>query len=348
MRNLDNFRFVATPPGPSELVARSARILADEIASRTDRNLAVVENPPSDAAGFVLGTVEAPGHLQGLWSSSDLNLGTDAKDAYRIRTTGSGDGETIGVLGNSPRAVLFGVGRVLRQMHMTKSRWTGPDSISIDAVPDYSLIGHQLGYRDKTNSYCAWDEAQFRRYILDLALFGTNAIEVIPPRTDDLDNSPHFPIPHLDMLEVQSRICDELDMDVWIWFPVMQADYTDEAQIEGECEFWDEVLSRMPRLNHVFVPGGDPGHTRAPVLMDLLERLSKVWPSTTKGLASGFPRRGSTTRTCPTSSTTWRSAARTGWAESCTVPGSTSRWANSARWFRTATQSATTRTSPTR
>ena len=89
-----------------------------------------------------------------------------------------------------------------------------------------SLIGHQLGYRDKTNSYCAWDEAQFRRYILDLALFGTNAIEVIPPRTDDLDNSPHFPIPHLDMLEVQSRICDELDMDVWIWFPVMQADYT--------------------------------------------------------------------------------------------------------------------------
>ena len=101
MRNLDNFRFVATPPGPSELVARSARILADEIASRTDRNLAVVDNPPSDAAGFVLGTVEAPGHLQGLWSSSDLNLGTDAKDAYRIRTTGSGEGETIGVLGNS-------------------------------------------------------------------------------------------------------------------------------------------------------------------------------------------------------------------------------------------------------
>ena len=276
MRNLDHFRFVATPHEPTERVARSARILADEIASRTGRNLAVVDSPPSGAAGFVLGTTNNPGHLHGLWSDSELDLGTEAKDAYRIRTTGSGDRETVGILGNSARAVLFGVGRVLRQMHMTKSSWTGPDTISADAVPDYSLIGHQLGYRDKTNSYCAWDETQFRRYILDLALFGTNAIEVIPPRTDDLDNSPHFPIPHLDMLGVQSRICDELDMDVWIWFPVMQADYTDEAQIEGECEFWDEVLASMPRLNHVFVPGGDPGHTRAPVLMDLLERLSKV------------------------------------------------------------------------
>ena len=243
MRNLDHFRFVATPHEPTELVARSARILADEIASRTGKSLSVVDNLPSGAASFVLGTVETPGHLHGLWSDSDLDLGTASKDAYRIRTTGSGDRETVGILGNSERAVLFGAGRVLRQMHMTKSSWTGPTSITVDAVPDYSLIGHQLGYRDKTNSYCAWDETQFRRYILDLALFGTNAIEVIPPRTDDLDNSPHFPIPHLDMLEVQSRICDELDMDVWIWFPVMQADYTDEAQIEGECEFWDEVLS---------------------------------------------------------------------------------------------------------
>ena len=30
-------------------------------------------------------------------------------------------------------------------------------------------------------------------YIRDLAVFGANAIELIPPRSDDAADSPHFP-----------------------------------------------------------------------------------------------------------------------------------------------------------
>ena len=74
---------------------------------------------------------KSPGHLQGLWSSSDLNLGTDAKDAYRIRTTGSGDGEIIGILGNSPRR---------------RAVWRGPRAAP-DAHDEVSLdwTGQHLG-----------------------------------------------------------------------------------------------------------------------------------------------------------------------------------------------------------
>jgi hypothetical protein len=39
-----------------------------------------------------------------------------------------------------------------------------------------------------------WDQ-----YFRDLAIFGTNAIELISPRSDDADDSPHFPLPKMQM-----------------------------------------------------------------------------------------------------------------------------------------------------
>ena len=72
-------------------------------------------------------------------------------------------------------------------------------------APEYPLRGHQLGYRPKTNSYDAWDLAQWEQYIRDLAVFGTNAIELIPPRSDDDADSPHFPLPPMEMMVGMSR-----------------------------------------------------------------------------------------------------------------------------------------------
>ena len=68
-----------------------------------------------------------------------------------------------------------------------------PERLNLASAPKYPLRGHQLGYRPKTNSYDAWDLPQWERYIRELALFGTNAIELIPPRSDDDADSPHFP-----------------------------------------------------------------------------------------------------------------------------------------------------------
>ena len=65
---------------------------------------------------------------------------------------------------------------------------TVPDGINVTTAPKIALRGHQLGYRPKTNSYDAWDIAQWDQYIRELALFGANSIELIPPRSDDADN----------------------------------------------------------------------------------------------------------------------------------------------------------------
>ena len=120
-------------------------------------------------------------------------------------------GAGVSILGNDPRGVLFGAGCLLRRLEMTRGQ-RDPCQVQLDMItaPKYALRGHQLGYRDKTNAYDAWDLPDWDQYIRELAIFGTNAIELIPPRSDDRLDSVHFPLPPLEMMEGMSRIADRL------------------------------------------------------------------------------------------------------------------------------------------
>src|SRR5881227_3759689 len=158
---------------------------------------------------------------------------------------------------------------------MRRDSVTLPGALNVTTAPRYSLRGHQLGYRPKTNSYDGWDLPQWDQYIRDLAIFGTNAIELIPPRSDDAADSPHFPLPPMRMMTEMSRIANDYGLDVWIWYPAMDKDYSDLKTVEFALKEWGEVFRRLPRIDAVFVPGGDPGHTRPVVLMDLLAKQTE-------------------------------------------------------------------------
>ena len=69
-----------------------------------------------------------------------------------------------------------------------------------------------------------WD-----RYIRELAMFGANAVEVIPPVSDDEPDSDHFPLLQIDMLREVSAIADRYDIDLWVWFPALESDYGEEG-----------------------------------------------------------------------------------------------------------------------
>jgi hypothetical protein len=112
----------------------------------------------------------------------------------------------------------------------------------------------------------------WEQYIRDLAVFGTNAIELIPPRSDDAADSPHFPLPQIDMMAEMSRIANEYGQDVWIWYPALDQDYGDPKQVELAITEWAEVFKKLPSIDAIFVPGGDPGHTQPKHLMAMLER----------------------------------------------------------------------------
>ena len=240
---------IVVAPNAALPVRTAARMLTEEIARRTQVRLAVAAQ--TGGAAIRLET-----------------SGAGPADGFHI-TSGAGG---ITITGNDARGTLFGAGWLLRHLRMERQVVEAPDGIAANEAPRYGLRGHQLGYRPKVNTYDGWTPAQFEQYIRDLAVFGTNAIELIPPRSDDNDDSPHFVLPKIEMMEEVSRIANEYGVDVWIWYPAMDRDYSDPATVEFALKEWGEVFRRLPRIDAVFVPGGDPGHTQPKYLMALLEK----------------------------------------------------------------------------
>jgi hypothetical protein len=179
------------------------------------------------------------------------------------------------IAGNDERGVLFGVGRLLRELRMERGQVSVKDDLKIATAPKYALRGHQLGYRPKCNSYDAWDLPVWEQYFRDLAVFGCNAIELIPPRSDDDADSPHFPRPPMQMMQGMSRLADDYGLDVWVWYPAMDKNYASSRTVKSALREWGEVFARLKRIDAVFVPGGDPGHTQPKVLMALLEKQTE-------------------------------------------------------------------------
>ena len=198
----------------------------------------------------------------------------DGPEGYRIEVDPKVPG--VIVVGNDDRGLLFGAGRLLRALRAEQGRILVSDTFQAASVPKLRIRGHQLGYRPKTNAYDGWDEAQWVRYIDELAVFGTNAIELVPPRTDDDADSPHFPLPPLEMMVKMSRTCRELGLDVWVWFPVMDPVDANPAKVEPLLKEWDGVFRKLHRLDAVFVPGGDPGHIAPGPLFAFLEKATEV------------------------------------------------------------------------
>ena len=86
------------------------------------------------------------------------------------------------------RGVLFGAGYLLRHLHMRRQMLELESSLDVTTAPQMPVRGHQLGYRPKTNAYDAWSVPMWDQYIRELAIFGTNTAELIPPRSDDADD----------------------------------------------------------------------------------------------------------------------------------------------------------------
>tara|TARA_R110002050_G_scaffold228457_3_gene364080 strand:- start:14657 stop:17101 length:2445 start_codon:yes stop_codon:yes gene_type:complete len=180
------------------------------------------------------------------------------------------------VVGNDARGVLYGVGKLLRKLEMSQRQILLPSDLNMATSPAFPIRGHQLGYRPKTNSYDAFSVEQFDEYIRDLVVFGANSIEIMPPRTDDDFTSVHMKIPAIEMIVEQSKICDKYGMDVWIWYPNMGSDYTSPDSLKLEIEERRKVFKAVPRLDALFVPGGDPGDLEPDELFNWLEKEAAV------------------------------------------------------------------------
>jgi hypothetical protein len=243
---------IAAPAPFSKQESKAIEMLRDEVEKRT--------------------LIRFPVGNQGEGLAITISRVRGLAEGYSLKTS---DGR-VSLAVNDARGMLFGIGRLLREMHMRRGRITISDDLNISTSPRYALRGHQLGYRPKTNSYDGWSVALWEQYIRDLAVFGTNAAELIPPRSDDARDSPLFPLPPMQMMVEMSRLLDEYGLDVWIWYPALDKDYSDPKTVEFALNEWGEVFQKLPRIDAVFVPGGDPGHTQPKFLMALLEKQTQV------------------------------------------------------------------------
>jgi hypothetical protein len=273
---------IVTPPGTSGPEKKAVAMLQDEVEKRTQLRLRCTEKWPSgDASGGPPTAVIAVGQakaLPGLFPSpaGKYKSPRPLPEGYQIEVDASKAAPVVSVSGNDPRGVLFGIGHLLRTLRMEKHKIVLPADFKVSTAPRYSLRGHQLGYRPKTNSFDGWDLAQWEQYIRDMAVFGTNAVELIPPRSDDDADSPHFPLPPMEMMVGMSKLCADYGLDVWIWYPAMDRNYADPKTVAFALQEWGEVFKKLPRIDAIFVPGGDPGHTAPRHLMALLEKQTEV------------------------------------------------------------------------
>lgn len=277
---------------------KAAQMLVEEIEKRTRIRLKTTQvwptgNEPVIAVAANVGSPTRsplPGGLRGPSVGGLKSAATP--EGYTVRVEKKAQ-PVVWVRGNDPRGTVFGAGFLLRNLRMERDKLTVSETLDATEVPKTALRGHQLGYRPKPNSYDGWDLRQWEQYIRDLAVWGTNAIELLPPRTDDAPDSPHFPLPPMETMVGMARIAADYGLAVWVWYPAIDEDYTKPETVANALAEWGGVLSKLPRLDGILVPCGDPGHTPPEVLFPMLEKqaaqLKKWHPKTTWWVApQGF------------------------------------------------------------
>lgn len=131
---------VVHPEGMTPTERKAVDLLVDEVAKRTRLRWQTTTVMPTKGAVIAIRRASEP-------------VGAGAREGFRLHLTKEGERVIVSVLGNDERGVLFGVGRLLRWLRMSRDRMRLPSPLDIVTAPQYPLRGHQLGYRPKTNSY---------------------------------------------------------------------------------------------------------------------------------------------------------------------------------------------------
>ncbi len=263
--------------------AKTVDMLLDEIEVRSGvRPAQRTSMPSARTPAIVLGVT---GAVPGGAVSAPSGAAVPAKmEGYAIWVdVNRRAAPTVYLVGHDARGMLFAVGRLLRLLRLSPGRIALDPNVRIATAPQYPIRGHQLGYRHTANSYDAWDVRRYEQYVRDLILFGANSIELI----SSSGRSNEGPVMRLTQREMNPKLIELIHsygLDVWIWEP-LEGDVRKPAVAERALKDRLAFYKKCATIDHVMVPGGDPGRTTPKVLMPWLERHAKV-------LRQVFPKAG--------------------------------------------------------
>lgn len=262
-----------------EVERTAVRVLVEEVEKRTGVRWNVATEWPEAGAVIVATSGLDGGGALGEHATAAVREGASRlkPEGFALIAEGTAERPVAWIAGKDGRGVLFGVGKLLRTAAMGRGRVALESGTRIVTSPAYPIRGHQLGYRNRANSWDAWDVGQFEQYIRELALFGSNCVENIPFQDDT--PGPLMRVPRAEMNVRMSEICQRYDQDYWLWVPA-DFDLKDEAKRREALRANEELYRACPRLDAIFVPGGDPGDNDPALVMPFLEELAALLAET--------------------------------------------------------------------
>ncbi len=204
---------------------------------------------------------------------------TLSEDEYEILCSEN----EITVSASGIRGFIFGIGHILRKSVLTDNTLSLIEDISGRYSPEKKIRGHQVGYRQTSNTYEAWDLEEYRRCYLDMMYFGTNTCEHIPYEGGHSDRSPIMRRDEQELLCLTSEQAKAYGMAVSVWYPNC------EATLEEGERNREKLFSEAKHLDYIFPPGGDPGSLspeelfeRCKSYREILRKYhpsAEMWPS---------------------------------------------------------------------
>jgi len=252
---------------------KAAKVLVEEVATRTGLRWVIAEKAPRGVAVITLSAKGAEPETAPRYD------GKDPTEAFTLQAKRRRGSPAVSIEADLPHALFFGVGALLAKADWTQGRFSIPEGLQHTVRPAFPLRGHQLGYRAAANSWDAWDIPQFEQHIRELTFFGTNAIENIP--FQDERKSSHFKVARRDMNRAMSEICAEYGLQYWLWTPAT-IDLKDHEKRAEHLREHEQLYADCPRIDGIFFPGGDPGDNPPdlvlPFLAEVGDRLLRAHP----------------------------------------------------------------------
>lgn len=248
------------------------KLLLKEVEQRTDIQLPGTGEWDNNTPVISL-ALASQGELLGrkVPAVKKINGSEPKAEGFSVVLEESSGTAILWLIGNDERGLLYAVGRFLRTARFSSKKILFDKHNEISTSPAYSIRGHQLGFRNTNNTCDSWTVEQYEKYIRELVIFGCNSIENIP--FEDKTPGPNVKVSWEKMNTEMSKICENYNLDYWVWTPVT-VDLSDSQQFESEVLKHAEYYKKTPRLNGIFVPGGDPGHNHPKYVMPFLKAIS--------------------------------------------------------------------------
>jgi hypothetical protein len=184
-------------------------VLAEEIARRSGVRWSIVNEQ-----------VRSPIVELSIADSMDTDLGDEG---YRIAVdaleTFVGGMATVRIGAMSKRGLLYGVGRLLREIDWADGVVLVSRSLMEECQPDQMYRGHLLGYGAESSMYSAWSAQRYEQYVRELILLGANIIGNTPIVFKDAEAYDSPGNPNGKSGSTLSAICADYGIDYWIVLP---------------------------------------------------------------------------------------------------------------------------------